>query len=74
MKPDTIVMMPIGDILPYSNNPRTHDGNEIFGGGALISDVKAEKVKAEKVKIKVNLSEREREIVDSLNQLDAPSE
>jgi len=25
MKPDTIVMMPIGDILPYSNNPRTHD-------------------------------------------------
>lgn len=25
MKPDSIRMMPIGDIQPYSNNPRRHD-------------------------------------------------
>ena len=47
------------------------DGNEIYGGGALVSDamaervkaerVKAERVKAERVKIKVELSERERD-------------
>ena len=41
-------------------------GQEIYGGGALISDimaerVKAERVKAERVKIKVELSERERD-------------
>ena len=39
---------------------RLDDGTDIFGKGALISDVKAEKVKAEKVKIPVLLSERER--------------
>ena len=49
---------------------RLDDGTNIFGKGALISDVKAEKVKAEKVKIPVLLSEREREWVESLNQLD----
>ena len=42
------------------------DGTEIYGGGALVSDamaerVKAERVKAERVKIKVELSERERD-------------
>ena len=42
------------------------DGNEIYGGGALVSDamaerVMAERVKAERVKIKVELSERERD-------------
>ncbi|MBQ2675687.1 MAG: hypothetical protein IJG07_13610, partial [Prevotella sp.] len=49
------------------------DGNEIFGGGALVSDamaerVKAERVKAERVKIKVELSEREREIIRQLGE------
>ena len=44
------------------------DGNEIYGGGALVSDAMAERVKAERVKaervkakIKVELSERERD-------------
>lgn len=52
------------------------DGTEIFGGGALISDVKAEKVKAEKVKIKVELSEREREglFVRSISRMGLLSE
>ena len=49
------------------------DGNEIYGGGALVSDamaerVKAERVKAERVKIKVELSEREREIIRQLGE------
>ena len=48
-------------------------GNEIYGGGALVSDaeaerVKAERVKAERVKIKVELSEREREIIRQLGE------
>ena len=37
------------------------DGNEIYGGGALVSDAMAERVKAERVKIPVELSERERD-------------
>ena len=37
------------------------DGAVIYGKGALISDAKAEKAKAEKAKIIVTLSERERE-------------
>ena len=54
------------------------DGNEIYGGGALVSDamaervkaerVKAERVKAERVKIPVELSEREREIIRQLGE------
>ena len=34
MKPDSIRMMPIGDIQPYSNNPRRHD-NIITGETAV---------------------------------------
>ena len=44
------------------------DGNEIYGGGALVSDAMAERVKAERVKIKVELSEREREIIRQLGE------
>ena len=53
-------------------------GQEIYGGGALVSDaeaervkaerVKAERVKAERVKIPVELSEREREIIRQLGE------
>ena len=39
------------------------DGNEIYGGGALVSDAMAERVK-----IKVELSEREREIIRQLGE------
>ena len=40
-------------------------GQEIFGGGALISDDSAERVKAERVKIPIELSERERAGADA---------
>ena len=40
-------------------------GQEIYGGGALVSDPQAEKVKAEKVKIIIELSERERESAEA---------
>ena len=40
---------------------RLDDGTAIFGKGALVSDAKAEKAKAEKARVKVTLSERERE-------------
>ena len=46
-------------------------GQEIYGGGALVSDAQAEKVKAEKVKILIKLSEREREKVQRLNMMEA---
>lgn len=47
----------------------------VRGGGRLISDrmaekVKAEKVKAEKVKIPIRLTEKEMEIIDRLNRED----
>ena len=43
-------------------------GQEIYGGGALVSDAEAERVKAERVKIPVELSEREREIIRQLGE------
>ena len=49
---------------------RMDDGTGVYGKGALISDAKAEKVKAEKVKIPVELSERERAIVEELNRME----
>ena len=52
---------------------RMDDGTGIYGKGALISDAKAEKVKAEKVKIPVELSERERAIVEELNMMEGES-
>ena len=45
-------------------------GNEIYGGGALVSDAEAERVKAERVKIPVELSERERELIRRLDDME----
>ena len=44
------------------------DGTGLYGKGALISDYDAEKLRAEKPKTKVTLSERERELINSLNE------
>ena len=47
------------------------NGPQIYGRGFLVSTAEAEKVKAEKVKAVILLSEREREIVRQLDALEA---
>ena len=71
--------------IPRAEPVRCIGDYNVFGGGRLISDrmaekvkaekvkaekVKAEKVKAEKVKIPIRLTEKEMEIIDRLNRED----
>ena len=60
----------IRNCIPVS---KLDDGTGLYGKGALISDYDAEKLRAEiqraeKPKTKVTLSERERELINSLNE------
>ena len=60
----------IRNCIPIS---KLDDGTGLYGKGALISDYDAEKLRAEihraeKPKTKVTLSERERELINSLNE------
>ena len=52
---------------------RLDDGHEVFGGGALISDADAELIasqmaRSEPKKVPVRLSQREMDIIASLNR------
>ena len=58
-------MFSIRDILPIK---KMDEGPEIYGGGVLISEPSAERVKAERVKTEYKLTARERALVGQLNE------